>query len=169
MQMDVDYNMFTVGADRVVPFIATLDVEGVPLEMEVDTGAALSLISAATYEQLWPTGNAPQLRKPSIRLRTYTGEELQLVGEAAVQVQYQNQQEDLNLVVVKGNGPSLLGRDWLQKIRLNWAEVRSVNAVNTTLEHALAKHSNLFKDELSTIKGATGKLHVDSNAKPRFF
>ena len=96
--MDVDYNMFTVGADRVPPFTATLKIEVAPLEMEVDTGEALSLISAATFAQLWPAGTAPQLTKSSIRLRTYTGEELQLVGEGVVRVQYQNQQEDLNLV-----------------------------------------------------------------------
>ena len=139
--------------------------------MEVDTGAALSLISDATYKQLWPSVNAPQLRKPSIRLRTYTGEELQLVGEAVVWVQYQNQQEDLNLVIVKGDGPSLLGRDWLQKIRLDWAEVHSLNAnaVSTQLEQVLTKHRGLFKDELGTIKGATAKLHIDPIAKPRFF
>ena len=113
-----------------------------------------------------PAGNSPQLRKPSIRLRTYTGEELQLVGEAVVRVQYQNQQEELNLVVVKGSGPSLLGRDWLQKIRLNWAEVRSLKAASTTLEQVLVKHSGLFKDELGTIKGVTAKFHVDPNAKP---
>ena len=169
VMMGMDYNMFTVGSDRVAPFTAMLEVNGVPLGMEVDTGAALSLISAATYAQLWPAGNSPQLRKPSIRLRTYTGEELQLVGEAVVRVQYQNQQEELNLVVVKGSGPSLLGRDWLQKIRLNWAEVRSLKAASTTLEQVLVKHSGLFKDELGTIKVVTAKFHVDPNAKPHFF
>ena len=168
---DVDYNMFTVGSDR-APFTAVLEIKRVQLEMEVDTGltgTALSLISAATYTQQWPSVNAPQLRKPSIRLHTYTGEELQLVGEAVVWVQYKNQQEDLNLVIVKGDGPSL--RDWLQKVRLDWAEVHSLNgnAVSTQLEQVLTKHSGLFKDELGTSNGATAMLHIDPNAKPRFF
>ena len=66
---------------------------------------------ARSCSQLWPPRMAPQLSKPSVRLRTYTGEELKLVGEAVVQVQYQRQQEDLNLIVVEGNGPSLIGRD----------------------------------------------------------
>ena len=130
-----------------------------------------SVLPPSTYKQLWPSVNAPQLRKPSIRLRTYTGEELHLVGEAVVRVQYQNQQEDLNLVIVKGDGPSLLGWDWLQKIWLNWAEVHSLNGntVSTQLEQVLTKHSGLFKDKTGTIKGATAKLNIDPNAKPRFF
>ena len=164
----VDYNMFVVNTDRVAPFTASVVVNGAALEMEVDTGAALSLISAATCSQLWPPGMAPQLSKPSVRLRTYTGEELKLVGEAVVQVQYQRQQEDLNLIVVEGNGPSLIGRDWLQRIKLNWADIRSVHA-NTSLEQVLTEHSSLFKDELGTIEGVTAKLHIDPSAKPRFF
>ena len=165
----VDYNMCVVKTGRAAPFTAAVVVNGASLDMEVDTGAALSLISAATYSQLWPPGCAPQLSKPSVRLRTYTGEELKLVGEAVVQVQYQTQQEDLNLIVVEGNGPSLLGRDWLQKVKLNWAEIHSLHAASTTLEQVLTKHSSLFKDELGTIKGVTAKLYIDPSAKPRFF
>ena len=161
--------MSVVKTDCVAPFTAAVLVNGASLDMEVDTGAALSLISAATYSQLWPPGSAPQLSTPSVRLHTYTGEELKLVGETVIQVQYQTQQEDLNLIVVEGIGLSLLGRDWLQKVKLNWAEIRSLHAASTTLEQVLTKHSSLFKDELGTIKGVTAKLHIDPSAKPQFF
>ena len=167
--LDVGYNMFTIDADRGALFTAVLEIEGVQLEMDVDTGVALSLISAATYMQLWLSVKVHQLRKPSIHFCTHTREEPQLVGEAVVRMQYQNQQEDLNLVIVKGNGPSLLGRDCLQKIRLNWAEVHSQNAVSSQLEQVLTKHSSLFRDELGSIKGATVKLHIDPYAKPYIF
>ncbi len=115
----VDCNMFLVEADRVASVKATVTTDGAQLQMDVDTGAALFLISKATYSKLWPAGRGPQLIKPAIRLQTYTGEELKLVGEASGWVQYQSQQKDLSLVVVKGTGPSLLGRDWLSKVRLN--------------------------------------------------
>ena len=69
--LTMDYNMFLVEADRVAPVKATVTIDGVQLQMEVDTGAALSLISKATYSKLWPAGQGPQLRKPAIRLRTY--------------------------------------------------------------------------------------------------
>ena len=40
-----------------------------------------------------------------------------------VAVSYQGQSATLPLVVVKGQGPTLLGRNWLGKIRLNWGEI----------------------------------------------
>jgi len=86
--------------------------------------------------------------------------------------------EELGLVVVGGEGPSLLGRDWLGRLRLDWREVRTLNATSNAtsnaLEAVLAKHSDLFRgdlfrDELGTIKGTTAKLHVIPEAKPRFY
>lgn len=40
-------------------------------------------------------------------------------GEIEVQVQYTGQKKKLNLLVAGGNGPSLLGRDWLSYITLD--------------------------------------------------
>ena len=58
----VDYNMFVVCTNRVAPFTVRVEVEGAPLWMEIDTGAALSLISKTTYSQLWSEGRAPTWR-----------------------------------------------------------------------------------------------------------
>ena len=80
--------------------------------------------------------------------------------------------EDLGLVVVGGKGPSLLGRDWLGKLRLDWGAIRTIRSVDatlSTLEVVLARHANLFRNELGTIKGATAKLHVSPDARPRFY
>ena len=137
--------------------------------MEIDTGASLSLISQTTYSQLWPEGGAPALEKSTFRLRTYTGEELKLVGKAVVKLCFENQEEVLELLVVEGSGPSLLGRDWLSKIQLNWKEVHQIYTKHTSLEEILTDHSSLFKDELGTIKGITAKLHINPDARPRFF
>ena len=60
--------MFLVQADRVAPVKATVTIDGAQLQMEVDTGTALSLISKATYSKLWPASRGSQLRKPAMRL-----------------------------------------------------------------------------------------------------
>ena len=41
-------------------------------------------------------------------------------GAISITVEYEDQKETLSLLVVAGTGPSLLGRDWLLKIRLDW-------------------------------------------------
>ena len=39
-----------------------------------------------------------------------------MIGQAEVEVCYEEQQVKVPLLVVKGEGPSLLGRDWLTKL-----------------------------------------------------
>ena len=81
--------------------------------MEVDTGATLSIISKSTYNRLWPREQAPTLRPSRAQLRTYTGEQIEVKGCISVDVVYGNQSKRLDLLVAAGEGPSLLGRDWL--------------------------------------------------------
>ena len=89
--------------------------------MEVDTGASVSLISNETFTKLWPDEQGrPELQHSASRLRTYTRQEMEVQGSVTVKVTYGSQQETLPLLVVAGDGPSLLGRDWLQKLRLDW-------------------------------------------------
>ena len=171
--LPVDYNLFEVGTqDKVDPYMVPVVIDGATLLMEIDTGSALTLISQTTFSALWPQGKSPHLESTSIRLRTYSGEELRVVGRAVVGVRCGGQvEEELGLVVVGGDGPSLLGRDWLGRLRLDWREIRMLNTtIDTpdTLEAVLARHSSLFSDELGTIRGVMAKLHVSPGAKPRF-
>ena len=63
------------------------------------------------------------LHKSNVVLRTYSAEQLKVLGEMPVHVQYGGQKQDLSLLIVQGDGPTLLGRSWLEKIRLNWAQI----------------------------------------------
>jgi len=47
-----------------------------------------------------------------VTLRTYTGEPKEVKGEVKMNVKYHHQEKSLPLVVA-GNGPVLLGRNWL--------------------------------------------------------
>ena len=52
-----------------------------------------------------------------------------VLGKMAASVKYKsNQPEALELTVVEGDGPTLLGRDWLHRIRLDWKQVGVVSA-----------------------------------------
>ena len=119
--------------------------------MELDTGAAVSVISPQTKAQMFPQST---LTDCTLTLTTYTGELLEVVGQILVEVKHGRQVKQLPLYVVKGDGPSLMGRNWLQQIKLNWqslnlASVPDSKVQNTDwqkqIESLLQTHKN---DEL---------------------
>ena len=166
---DPAYPLFNVTNTSTKPLLVTVELNQAPVEMEVDTGASVSLISKDTYDKLWPNlTTAPAIQKSDILLRTYTGEHLDVVGSISVDVHYKEQIAHLPLTVVAGRGPSLLGRDWLQHIRLDWKALHQVGTP-LTLADLLDRHKALFRNELGTVKGTSAKLHVDPQTKPRFY
>jgi len=84
------------------------EVNGVILPMELDTGASVSIISQQVWEE---TFGKPKLMKRSTLLRTYSGEQLKVLGQLKVTVKYNDQVQQLPLLVVAGDGPSLWGRE----------------------------------------------------------
>ena len=110
---------------------------------------------------------APDLESSTVSLRTCTGEQREVLGSVSVQVEYKDQHECLPLLVVKGSGSSLLGRNWLQKLRLDWPEIHQLQETGT-LERILPKHQQVFKEELGEIKGIKAQISIDPHAQPRF-
>ena len=86
-----------------------------------------------------------------------------------MKAQYQDQVEDLNLTIVEGKGPSLMGRDWLKHFQLDWQEIKALhNYPEGSLEYLLEKYKGIFSDKLGTIKSSQVKLHVNPNEHPKF-
>ena len=103
--------LFSIRDECSKPISVELTVNDKQLTMKVDTGAAMTIISAVTKNCIFPNTD---LRGPLItRLRTYTGNYVNVLGAVPVQVRYRNKSEDLMLHVVADDGPSLLRRDWL--------------------------------------------------------
>ena len=71
-------------------------------------------------------------------LKTYSGKSLPLLGEIRVAVKYQTQEMQLPLVVAQGKKPVLLGRNWLEKLNLDWSTIVKVSHVPAA-EDPLAK------------------------------
>ena len=94
-----------------------------------------------------------------MRLHTYTGEDIPALGQELVAVQSGNQTEQLQILGVAGNGPSLLGRNWLTQLRLDWKESHQTS-VRITLQDVLAKHAAVFSSQLRKIVGVKAKLYV---------
>ena len=75
------------------------------LKIEIDTGAAVFIISKLTYDTLWSHNDAPPLELAVITLRTYTGEEVKSVGRINIDVEHGEEWKRLSLT---------LPMDWVQ-------------------------------------------------------
>ena len=121
---DSAYTLFSTTGALLQPLIAAIRVNNAELWMEVDTGASAAIISKSVYCKLWPM--QPPLQPFTVKLRTNTGEELKVLGSLPAAVDYHSQRANLHLLVVAGSGPSLLGRDWLAKLRLDWQNLHQL-------------------------------------------
>ncbi|XP_068756086.1 uncharacterized protein [Montipora capricornis] len=71
--------------------------------------------------------------------------------------------------VKKGKVPSLFGRDWLQHVKLQCSENFHLSALSPEVSSLLGKQEALSKDGLRTVQGVKEKIHVDPQAKPKYF
>ena len=152
------------------PIRVELTVNGAALTMEVDTGASVSLISDQTYRTTWTAAKRPPLQPSDTRLYTYSGELIEVLGTISVTVCYKQQTKQLSLLVVPTEGPALFGRDWLQAIVLEWKQLNRVHNIRSrALQDILNQYPELFKDGMGTLQDTTVKIHIQQDARPRFF
>ena len=124
-------------------------VNGIPLQMKIDTGAAVSIISESTWKNKL---KQPTLKPCSLVLKEYPDNHLHIEGCCEVQVQVGETIKQLELIVCEGNGVSLLGRNWLKEIRLDWSAIANANGTVKSklskLDSVLDKFKDVFTEEL---------------------
>ena len=112
-----EYTMFHMTTKENEPHRVKLKLNGIHTSMEVDTGAAATIINEETYKRISEGNqvkNRPQLENAKVKLQTYTGELVKVIGTLNVIVKYEKQEVELQTLVVEGSGANLLGRDWLR-------------------------------------------------------
>ena len=80
-------------------------------------------------------------------------------------VTYKEQSACVPLLVVKHKGPSLLGCDWLQKFKLDWREIRSIQF--SLLQALLDKYHTVFQETLGTLQNFKAHIYVNPTSKPK--
>jgi hypothetical protein len=156
----------------------SLVIQGHDVDIQLDTGCALSLASEIFYAKYCE--NVP-LKPCDKILFTYTGEQVAPLGECTVEVLYNDELYKLPLLIVPGKGTALFGRNWLQSIKLNWQSLRGLNFIRPlfTTDHAttpdissnmqlpdlLCKYKVLFENKLGLYNGPPVELDVETVPK----
>ena len=133
------------------------------VKMEVDTGAAMTIMSETTFQGLWP---GRDLKPSQVGLQAYTKEPIPVVGCCKVNAECNGQSAQLSLLIVGGFGPTLLGRHWLSQIQLDWHQIHHVDS--PSLQALLARYPAVFRDSLGTLQGFQAKILVEPGVTPRF-
>ena len=108
--------------------------------MEVDTGSAVSIVSEVEYKKWF---KHLKLQLTQFHSNTYFGESLPLLCTV------------------------LLGRNWLEKLSLDWPTIFQVSHV-PALEDILAKYEALFETGYGHIKLSKAPIRVREGAEPLF-
>ena len=165
---ETEYDMHALGDQHSKPYLLNIELNNVPVEMELDTGTAVSIISESTYNDIRKRSFVSPLQSANSKLRTYTGDLIDVLGITQIKIRYEKKELCLSVHVVKGSGPNLLGRDWLTHLKVNLKGIHVIEHLDT-VQKLLDKHSAVFNEELGCLKGTKVKLNVYPDAQPKFY
>ncbi|XP_057692499.1 uncharacterized protein K02A2.6-like [Corythoichthys intestinalis] len=100
--------------------------------------------------------------------KAYTGHKGHMKGMTDITVQCKDQTAKLPVYVTKGNFASIMGRLWINALRVNLLEVRQLSDASSQLQVILDKNEEVFHEELGSMKDITVKLHIKPGSKPVF-
>lgn len=145
-------------------------MNSVPVVMQIDTAADVSVMSEQVARKI-PYLSIGACNKV---LWDYNAHNIEVVGSAKVNVQYDQQTaQDLPLTIVKGQGQTLMGLDWLRHFQLKWPEILKVlkvdHKIDTPESDVFSEFKEIFTDGHGTVKNTKATLVLKSDATPKFF
>lgn len=147
--------------------------------MEIDTGAAVSVMPLNTFHALFPKA---KMQAAGIKLRTYSGDLLKPAGKVLVEVQYKDQRKKLPLYLIEEARDTLFGRAWINNLKMDWKEVK-INSITLEagvefrkisgegkkkLEKLLQQNLTLFEESIGVLNNFQARLPLKGNAIPKF-
>ena len=154
-------------------YTVELEINGKKCKMELDTAADYTIMSKSEYFERFAEG---PLSSSMVALRTYTGEVLDVSGKMQCDIVYKGKKYSFRIPIVVANydsGPTLLGKNWLRIIKLEWGEIVSVSSkypasAESQLNELLSKHKELFTESYEAMKGPVAHITMKANVKPVF-
>ena len=161
-------SVLTIHAIQNVPPIQyTVEVNGTPISMEVDSGSCYSLLNSDWWNRL----GRPVLRRGPI-LKDVSRNIIPVLGIANVEVRLNGQSKQLRVVFLDrpDTAASLIGREWIAEFHLLSVHQTEPEPVPSSLTSLLTEYSDLFDTvTLPPIKGFKAHLHIKPNSNFKLF
>ncbi|XP_023243412.1 uncharacterized protein K02A2.6-like [Centruroides sculpturatus] len=107
-------SLFKIRGSKIPPLKILINIENIPVMMEIDSGAGYTVVSEQTLKEI--KIQRDQLEPEEVKLQTWADQNLEVVGTTMVSVQFKGRVMNLSLLVIKGNGPGLVGRNWFEPL-----------------------------------------------------
>ncbi|XP_046397971.1 uncharacterized protein K02A2.6-like [Ischnura elegans] len=146
------------------PIKIYVNIENVPVLMEVDSGAGHTIIGKTLYDEKFPF---LKISPSEIRLSTWSNQKLDILGQCMVNVSYNNENARLLLLVAATPGPSLLGRSWFKNLMISVSGVNHLSNFDS-LPREIADFHHVFSPGLGKYSGPPARIHLKNDAKPVF-
>ena len=152
---------------EMIPLMIFVKINKKRVKMEVDTGAAVSVMSITLFREL----EGSELEVSSMKLRPYSGEILSPLGVGRVEVEYNQMRMKLPIIVLEGPVPTLLGRNWIKEMNIQWTtlfppreirdrRVEPSRSVNLLGQKRCKFEGSLPRSENKKIEGLVEQLKI---------
>lgn len=163
---DDDGEFFNIRSSNGEPMTEQVNVQGLLMKFQIDSGSAVTAISQQTYKKHFI--NVP-LSLTSKRLLSYTGDKIDCMGVVHLSFTYAGKTHPLKVFVIRNGGPPLLGRDFISLFKLEMLPVNFNEEANGIIDELQAKYPSVFSDKLGKFNKYKVSLNLKESAKPIFF
>ncbi|XP_046608775.1 uncharacterized protein K02A2.6-like [Neodiprion virginianus] len=158
---------------RAEPMNVDLCVNGKNVSMELDTGMFATVISESEKNKFFKN---EKIIKTDVKLRTYDDKVLRPLGKLVdLQVKFNGKERTLYCFVLPGDGPMLIGRQWLAAhgcwpltLEKDNGKGHFLNKINLEKikEYFFEKYKDLFSDEPGLYNKSKVTIHLTDKARP---
>ena len=140
--------------------LVNVEVNGVPIEMIVDTGALTDILDEDSFTKINQCQTI-ELQPPTKRIFAYGSQsQLTVLGKFDVAVEFENNCTTSTIHVLQGNHGSLLSYKTASDLRVIDVRIKQVDHTPLAYKQLVQQYPNLFKG-IGKLKNVEVKLHID--------
>ena len=155
------YELYSVSNTKKNPYEVKMKLNGKEVVMQLDTGAATTVITKKTYDENFAHEH---LESSEVTLTGFSGTPIPVVGTMKVRARYQDQEHEVSVLVVdvEARRPNLMGRDWLELFKLDWSTINMLD------DGIWTQYPEVFQKGKGPIKSFKVEIKLKPGASPCF-
>ncbi|UYV77596.1 K02A2.6-like, partial [Cordylochernes scorpioides] len=132
--------------------------------MIIDSGTGKNIISEKTYIETWVKSERPRIEKDATKLVQWNRPRLSILGKIRADVKVNKRNITMELLVVEGPGPNLIGREAFDQIGIGLEWINYGDSVCQITEEFM----DVFKEKLGQYRGPPIHIKIKTLGKPTF-